>query len=114
MAALGPSLGGVALVFFSSPCSHAAARLQKRFRLLGCKTLTSAELAALDVGLPRRLMETSLRVVRPLYGLTPDGIGMVDQAPILTEHRAVILDEARPGQGRGRSDVGGMGAESLH
>jgi hypothetical protein len=39
--ATGPSLEAVALVFFAPSCSHAAARVQRRFRLLGCRTVPS-------------------------------------------------------------------------
>ena len=49
-----PVLDAAALVFFAQTpsFSHAAARLQRRFRLIGCRTLSAAEVAAAGVAPP--------------------------------------------------------------
>ena len=55
--------------------------------------LKDVMLRAMDDQMPDRVLEVARVVIRPLYGMRPNGVGMIDQAPVLWENRREILKE---------------------
>ena len=93
-----PVLDATALVFFDATpsFSHAAARLQRRFRLIGCRTLSGADAAAAGVAAAGMCVATAWDVS------TEDGDKLAPA--MLDAMRLVLGSETKPIVGSVRGD----------
>ena len=72
--------------------------------------LKSAILKAQAAEMPDPILEQAFELIRPLYGHTPDGVGGIDQAPVLHEHRDALFGTNE----RRRSRRGSAKPKALH